>query len=133
VVDAGADALSLINTLLGMAIDIRRRRPVLGNMTGGLSGPAVKPVAVRMVYQVAAAVEVPIIGLGGIVTLEDALEFFMAGATAVQVGTATFTNPATMSSILDGLPTWLARQGFGSVREIVGLANDQVPARAAGA
>ncbi len=133
VVDAGADALSLINTLLGMAIDIRRRRPVLGNMTGGLSGPAVKPVAVRMVYQVAAAVDVPIIGLGGITTLEDALEFFMAGATAVQVGTATFTNPATMSNILEGLPTWLARQGFGSVREIVGLANDQVLARAAGA
>jgi dihydroorotate dehydrogenase (NAD+) catalytic subunit len=133
VVDAGADALSLINTLLGMAIDIRRRRPVLGNLTGGLSGPAVKPVAVRMVYQVAAAVDVPIIGLGGITTLEDALEFFMAGATAVQVGTATFTNPATMSNILEGLPTWLARQGFGSVREIVGLANDQVLARAAGA
>ncbi len=133
VVDAGADALSLINTLLGMAIDIRRRRPVLGNLTGGLSGPAVKPVAVRMVYQVAAAVDVPIIGLGGITTLDDALEFFMAGATAVQVGTATFTNPATMSNILEGLPTWLARQGFGSVREIVGLANDQVLARAAGA
>ncbi len=133
VVDAGADALSLINTLLGMAIDIRRRRPVLGNLTGGLSGPAVKPVAVRMVYQVAATVDVPIIGLGGITTLEDALEFFMAGATAVQVGTATFTNPATMSNILEGLPTWLARQGFGSVREIVGLANDQVLARAAGA
>ncbi len=133
VVDAGADALSLINTLLGMAIDIRRRRPVLGNMTGGLSGPAVKPVAVRMVYQVAAAVDVPVIGLGGITTLEDALEFFMAGATAVQVGTATFTNPATMSSLLDGLPIWLAQQGFGSVRELVGLANEQVQARTAGA
>lgn len=133
VVDAGADALSLINTLLGMAIDIRRRRPVLGNLTGGLSGPAVKPVAVRMVYQVAAAVDVPIIGLGGITTLEDTLEFFMAGATAVQVGTSTFTNPATMSNILEGLPTWLAQQGFGSVREIVGLANDQVLARVAGA
>ena len=133
VVDAGADALSLINTLLGMAIDIRRRRPVLGNLTGGLSGPAVKPVALRMVYQVAGAVEVPIIGLGGIATLDDMLEFLMAGATAVQIGTATFANPLAMTDILAGLPTWLARQGFGSVREVVGLANERVIARAAGA
>ena len=127
--DAGADALSLINTLLGMAIDIRRRRPLLGNGTGGLSGPAVKPVAVRMVYQVAAAVELPIIGLGGIGTLEDALEFFLAGATAIQVGTATFANPAAMGDLIDGLPAWLAREGFGSIREIVGLANPGYLAR----
>ncbi len=131
VVDAGADALSLINTLLGMAIDTRRRRPLLGNLTGGLSGPAVKPVAVRMVYQVAGAVQVPIIGLGGIATLNDALEFLMAGATAVQVGTATFANPLTMSNLLAELPPWLAREGFASVQEIVGLANERVLARTA--
>ena len=129
VADAGADALSLINTLLGMAIDVRRRRPLLGNSTGGLSGPAVKPVAVRMVYQVAASVDLPIIGLGGISTLEDALEFFMAGATAVQVGTATFANPAAMGDLIDGLPAWLAREGFGSIREIIGLANPGYLAR----
>ncbi len=129
VADAGADALSLINTLLGMAIDIRRRRPVLGNSTGGLSGPAVKPVAVRMVYQVAASVDLPIIGLGGISTLDDALEFFLAGATAVQVGTATFVNPTAMGDLVDGLPAWLAREGFGSIREIVGLANPGYLAR----
>lgn len=129
VADAGADALSLINTLLGMAIDIRRRRPVLGNSTGGLSGPAVKPIAVRMVYQVAASVDLPIIGLGGISTLDDALEFFLAGATAVQVGTATFVNPTAMGDLVDGLPAWLAREGFGSIREIVGLANPGYLAR----
>lgn len=130
---AGADALSLINTLLGMAIDVRHRRPVLGNLTGGLSGPAVKPVAVRMVYQVAGAVDLPIIGLGGIATLDDALEFFMAGATAIQIGTATFANPLAMSAIVDGLPQWLAREGFSSVREIVGLANERFLARQQGA
>lgn len=129
VADAGADALSLINTLLGMAIDIRHRRPVLGNNTGGLSGPAVKPIAVRMVYQVAASVDLPVIGLGGISTLDDALEFFMAGATAVQVGTATFANPTAMVDLVEGLPAWLAREGFGSVREIVGLANPGYLAR----
>jgi dihydroorotate dehydrogenase (NAD+) catalytic subunit len=129
VADAGADALSLINTLLGMAIDVRRRRPVLGNNTGGLSGPAVKPIAVRMVYQVAAAVDVPIIGLGGIATLDDALEFFMAGATAVQLGTTTFTNPGAMHGIIADLDAWLAREGFSSVYDIVGLANQQVMSR----
>lgn len=133
VVDAGADALSLINTLLGMAIDVRRRRPVLGNTTGGLSGPAIKPIAVRMVYQVAAAVDVPIIGLGGIATLDDALEFFLAGATAVQLGTATFTNPGAMHAIIAGLDTWLAREGFASVNDIVGLANREVMRRREGA
>ena len=131
VVEAGADALSLINTLLGMAIDVRRRRPVLGNSTGGLSGPAVKPVAVRMVYQVAAAVDVPIIGLGGIATLDDALEFFMAGATAVQLGTTTFSNPGAMHTIITDLETWLAREGYSSVTEIVGLANQHVQRRIA--
>jgi dihydroorotate dehydrogenase (NAD+) catalytic subunit len=124
VVDAGADALSCVNTLLGMAIDVRRRRPVLGNVTGGLSGPAIKPVALRIVYQVAQAVDVPVIGLGGISGLDDALEFFLAGASAVQVGTATFVDPGAMLHIVDGLPEWLAREGFSSLGEIVGLAND---------
>ena len=122
VADAGADALSLINTLLGMAIDVRRRRPVLGNLTGGLSGPAVKPIAVRMVYQVAAAVDIPIIGLGGIASLDDALEFFLAGATAVQIGTATFADPGAMHRLVADLDAWLAREGFSSIAEIVGLA-----------
>lgn len=129
VVAAGADALALINTLLGMAIDTGRRRPVLGNVTGGLSGPAVKPVAVRMVYQVAQAVDVPIVGLGGITGLPDALEFFMAGASAVQVGTATFADPSTMMRLIEDLEAWLAREGFGSVREIVGLANPSARGR----
>jgi dihydroorotate dehydrogenase (NAD+) catalytic subunit len=132
VVDAGADALSLINTLLGMAIDVRRRRPVLGNTTGGLSGPAVKPIAVRMVYQVAAAVDVPIIGLGGITTLDDALEFFLAGATAVQIGTATFTNPGAMHALIAELDAWLVREGYSSVNDIVGLANQHVMDRKQG-
>lgn len=131
VVEAGADALSLINTLLGMAIDVRRRRPVLGNNTGGLSGPAVKPVAVRMVYQVAAAVDVPIIGLGGIATLDDALEFFMAGATAVQVGTATFANPGAMHALIADLDAWLAREGFSTINDIVGIANQHMTSRRA--
>ena len=124
VADAGADALSVINTLLGMAIDVKRRRPVLGNVTGGLSGPAIKPLALRMVYQVAGAVDLPVIGLGGIAGLEDALEFFLAGAAAVQIGTATFVDPGCMLRIVDGLADWLAREGYRSVGEIVGLAND---------
>jgi dihydroorotate dehydrogenase (NAD+) catalytic subunit len=132
VVDAGADALSLINTLLGMAIDVRRRRPVLGNNTGGLSGPAVKPIAVRMVYQVAAAVDVPIIGLGGIASLDDALEFFLAGATAVQIGTATFTSLGAMHALIADLDAWLAREGYSSVNNIVGLANQHVVNRKQG-
>ncbi len=131
VADAGADALSLINTLLGLAIDVRRRRPVLGNVTGGLSGPAVKPVALRMVYQVAAAVDVPIIGLGGITGLDDALEFLMAGASAVQVGTATFADLGMVTRIIDDLAAWLAREGLTSVREIVGVANAGRGARGA--
>lgn len=127
---AGADAISLINTLLGMAIDTRRRRPVLANGTGGLSGPAVKPVALRMVYQVAQAVDVPIVGLGGIAGLQDALEFLMAGASAVQVGTATFADPSTMTRLVDELRDWLSREGFQSVREIVGIANPAARERA---
>ena len=120
---AGADAVSLINTLLGMEIDINRFRPVLGNVTGGLSGPCVKPVAVRMVWQVAQAVRIPIIGMGGIASAEDAVEFFLAGASAVAVGTANFTDPEITMKICDGLDTYLAEHGFSSIEEIVGKAN----------
>lgn len=120
---AGADAVSLINTLLGMEIDIHRFRPVLGNITGGLSGPCVKPVAVRMVWQVAQAVHIPIIGMGGIASAEDAVEFFLAGASAVAVGTANFTDPEITMKICDGLTDYLAENGFSSIEEIVGKAN----------
>ena len=120
---AGADAVSLINTLLGMEIDINRFRPVLGNITGGLSGPCVKPVAVRMVWQVAQAVRIPIIGMGGIASAEDAVEFFLAGASAVAVGTANFTDPEITMKICDGLDAYLAEHGFSSIEEIVGKAN----------
>ncbi|MGN6031021.1 MAG: dihydroorotate dehydrogenase [Thermomicrobiales bacterium] len=122
---AGADAVSLINTLVGMQIDVRRRRPVLANLTGGLSGPAVKPVAVRMVYQVAAAVNIPVIGLGGIATLGDALEFFMAGASAIEVGTAIFTDPTVLTRLVDDLAEWMSANGVPSLRELVGVANDR--------
>ncbi len=107
VTDAGADALSLINTLRGMSIDINTRRPRLGNVIGGLSGPAIRPVAVRMVFEVHKAVKTPIIGIGGIATLDDALEFFFAGASAVQIGTANFTNPQTATDIIDALTLYL--------------------------
>ena len=120
VADAGADALSLINTLIGMAIDVRSRRPVLANVIGGLSGPAVKPVALRMVWQVAGAVSIPVIGIGGIGTAEDALEFLLAGATAVQVGTANFYNPAATEQIIDGITDYLLQQGEDSVQSIIG-------------
>jgi dihydroorotate dehydrogenase (NAD+) catalytic subunit len=119
---AGADAISLINTLRGMAIDIKKRKPLLGNITGGLSGPALKPVALAMVYAVARAVEIPVIGGGGISTAEDALEFIMAGATAVEVGTATFLNPKTMLHIIDGLVEYLRREGIGDVNQLIGCA-----------
>jgi dihydroorotate dehydrogenase (NAD+) catalytic subunit len=125
VADAGADCLSLINTLLGMAIDVRRRRPVLGNVTGGLSGPAVKPIALRMVYQVAAAVDVPVVGIGGISSLTDALEFLMAGATAVQVGTANYVQPDLMATMVRELPAWLADQGYHDVYQIIGIAQPE--------
>jgi len=123
VAEAGADALSLINTVLGMSIDVRARRPRLGNVTGGLSGPAVKPLAVRMVYQVAATVDLPLVGVGGVMTLEDVLEFLMAGASCVQVGTATFARPGTMVSLIDELAAWMDREGVRSLDELVGAAH----------
>jgi len=118
--EAGADALSLINTLIGMAIDPETRRPRLANVIGGLSGPAIKPVALRMVWQVAQAVTIPVIGIGGISTAEDAIEFLLAGASAVQVGTANFYQPLTAEAIVDGLYSYLERQGETSVRAIIG-------------
>ena len=119
-VDAGSDALSLINTLTGMKIDIERRDFVLANKTGGMSGPAIKPVAVRMVYQVANAVDVPIIGMGGISTAEDALEFIMAGATAVSVGTANFIDPATTLEVVDGIKVYMERHQIDDINELIG-------------
>lgn len=118
--DGGADAVSLINTLIGMAVDINRRRPRLANIIGGLSGPAVKPVALRMVWQTARAVSIPVIGIGGIATAEDALEFLIAGASAIQVGTANFYQPGTSESIIDGLVDYLVSQGESSIHSIVG-------------
>ena len=116
----GADCVSLINTLMGMAIDIERRRPLLSICTGGLSGPAVKPVALRMVWQVARAVRIPVIGLGGIMTAHDAIEFLMAGATAVEIGTANFLDPAVTVKVRDGINDWLDAHGCRSVAEIIG-------------
>ena len=118
--DGGADAVSLINTLIGMAIDHRSRRPQLANVIGGLSGPAIKPVALRMVYQVAQAVTVPVIGIGGIESSEDVLEFMLAGATAVQIGTANFVNPAASEEAVDGLESYVAEQKMTSIRELIG-------------
>jgi dihydroorotate dehydrogenase (NAD+) catalytic subunit len=120
VADAGADALSLINTITGMAIDIHNRTPQLANVTGGLSGPAIKPVAIRMVWQVAQAVKIPIVGIGGIMTAEDALEFIIAGATAIQVGTANFVNPAATMEIVDGITRFVKQERLSSVRELIG-------------
>ena len=117
--DEGADSVSLINTLMGMAIDIERRRPKLSIRTGGLSGPAVKPVAVRMVNDVAKAVKIPVIGLGGISTAEDAIEFLMAGATAIQIGTANFLDPQVTIKVRDGINDWLDLHGCKSVTEII--------------
>lgn len=116
----GADAVSLINTLMGMSIDIERRQPRLSIGTGGLSGPAVKPVAVRMVWQVAKAVSIPVVGLGGISTAEDAIEFFMAGATAIEIGTANFIDPAVSLKVRDGISAWLDAHGCHDVSEIIG-------------
>lgn len=116
----GADSVSLINTLMGMAIDIERRKPKLSIRTGGLSGPAVKPVAVRMVWDVAHAVKIPVIGLGGIMNAEDAIEFMMAGATAVQIGTANFIDPMVTFKVKTGIADWLERHGCKSVQEIIG-------------
>lgn len=118
--EGGADALSLINTCQGMAIDWRRRRPLLGNVIGGLSGPAIKPIGLRAVYQAAQATDTPIIGIGGIATLDDVMEYFIAGASAVQLGTVNFYNPTASMTILDDLPGAVAELGAGSVAEIVG-------------
>ncbi|MDR3341154.1 MAG: dihydroorotate dehydrogenase [Candidatus Symbiothrix sp.] len=116
----GADAVSLINTLLGMAIDAEKRKPVLSTLTGGLSGPCVKPVALRMVYQTYKAIKIPIIGMGGISNQEDAIEFLLAGATAVQIGTYNFIDPTVSVKIVDGINEYLDRHGFQSVKELVG-------------
>ena len=118
--DAGADAVSLINTLMGMAIDIEKRCPRLSIATGGLSGPAIRPVAVRCVWQVAKAVKIPVIGLGGIMTAEDAIEFFMAGASAIEVGTANFIDPTASVRIAKGIDTWLDTHGCKSLSEVTG-------------
>lgn len=122
VADAGADAISLINTLKGIAIDITARKPILGNVTGGLSGPAIKPVALYMVYEVASAVDVPVIGCGGIATAGNALEFIMAGASAVQVGTASFTNPRAPLDILEGIEQFMAKEGIEDIAGLIGIA-----------
>ena len=118
--DAGADALSLINTLTGMAIDLNRRRPVLANITGGFSGPAIKPIALRMVWQVAKAVKLPIIGIGGIMNATDALEFILAGATAVQVGTASFINPGAAQQIAEEMESWLVANNVADIKSLIG-------------
>ncbi len=117
---AGADALSLINTITGMKIDIAKRTFALANKTGGLSGPAIKPVAVRMVYQCASAVDIPIIGMGGIQSGEDAVEFLMAGATAVAVGAANFTDPCATIHVIHGIESYMGRSGVTDIREIIG-------------
>jgi len=116
----GADAISLINTLLGMAIDVRTRKPILARVVGGLSGPAVKPVALRMVWQVHNAVKVPLLGMGGIATAEDAIEFMLAGATAVAVGTANFVNPHAVDEVIDGIRAYCIEQGVKDVNELIG-------------
>lgn len=118
--DAGADSVSLINTILGMAIDAERRRPILSTITGGLSGAAVKPVALRMVWQVAKAVNIPVIGLGGIMDWKDAVEFLLAGASAIQIGTANFIDPTVTVKVVDGINNYLDRHGYSSVKDIIG-------------
>ncbi len=117
---AGADAVSLINTMLGMAIDVEKRKPILSTVTGGLSGPAIKPVALRMVWQVAKAVGVPVVGLGGIMNADDAIAFLLAGATAIEIGTANFIDPAVTVKVAEGINAYLDRHGFRSVNEIIG-------------
>ncbi len=122
VAGAGADALTLINTLKGMAIDIARRKPLLGNITGGLSGPAIKPVALYMVYEVAGAVDIPIIGCGGIMSASDAIEFIMAGASAVQVGTAGFANPRAPLDVLEGIEQFMKKERIDNLTDLIGVA-----------
>ena len=126
----GADAISAVNTCLGMAIDWRRRRPMLGNIVGGLSGPAIKPIALRAVYQVARAVAIPVVGIGGIATIDDVMEFLVAGASAVQIGTANFYNPTGTMALLDALPAALAELGAARVSDIVGTLQTSAPAAA---
>jgi dihydroorotate dehydrogenase (NAD+) catalytic subunit len=118
--EAGADSISLVNTLIGMAIDHRSRKPKLANVIGGLSGPAIKPVALRMVYQVAQTVSIPVIGIGGIETAEDVLEFMLAGATAVQIGTANFVNPRASEEVVEGLARFVTKEKLVSIREMIG-------------
>ena len=122
VAEAGADAISLINTLKGMVIDVARRRPLLGNITGGLSGPAIKPVALYMVYEVAGAVDVTVVGCGGITTASDAVEFIMAGASAIQVGTANLTDPSAPFDVLQGIKQFMEKEGVENIRELIGAA-----------
>ena len=117
---AGADSVSLINTMLGMAIDAEKRKPILSTVTGGMSGPAVKPVALRMVWQTAKAVKIPVIGLGGICSATDAIEFLLAGASAIQIGTANFIDPSISEKVVDGIEDYLSRHGFASVQDIIG-------------
>ena len=117
---AGADSVSLINTMLGMAIDAEKRKPILSTITGGMSGPAVKPVALRMVWQTAKAVKIPVIGLGGICSATDAIEFLLAGASAIQIGTANFIDPSISEKVIDGIADYLQRHNFSSVQEIIG-------------
>ena len=119
-VEGGADGISLINTLLGMVVDLDNKRAVLGSVTGGLSGPAIKPVALRMVYQVASAVSVPVVGIGGIVNHEDALEFMLSGASAIQVGTANFVNPRASIEILEGIEKYFHENSVNSIKDFVG-------------
>jgi len=121
-VDSGADAISLINTLVGIVIDLKKKRPVLGNVTGGLSGPAIRPVAVRMTWEVSSAVPVPVIGMGGISTAEDALQFIMAGATAVQVGSAMFANPLAPLEVIEGLDKYVRDEKVASFKDLIGTA-----------
>jgi len=122
VAEAGADAVTVINTLRGMAIDIAKRKPFLGNIAGGLSGPAIKPVALYMVYQVARAVDVPVVGCGGITTASDAIEFIMAGASAIQVGTANLTSPHSALDVIEGIEKFMEKEGIKSLSELVGIA-----------
>jgi dihydroorotate dehydrogenase (NAD+) catalytic subunit len=121
--EEGADSISLINTLLGMSVDVENMRPALSTITGGLSGPAIKPVALRMVWQVASAVNIPVIGMGGIMTTSDALEFIMAGASAVQIGTASFIDPLASLKILEGIESYLNDKGFSDIKDIIGYIN----------
>jgi len=119
---AGADAISLINSVKGMVIDINERRPVLGNISGGLSGPAIKPLALALVYEAASAVDIPVIGCGGITSTKDAIEFIMAGASAVQVGSATYSNPRASLDVLEGIEQFMKQEGISKLSEIIGAA-----------